>query len=67
MHEGGGRWVGSNKLVELKRKKKKKVPQKSADAAPLGGRSQRSSSVTRARNFYCVQNLLGTDFVNPSF
>ena len=24
MHEGGGRWVGSNKLVELKKKKKKK-------------------------------------------
>ena len=23
MHEGGGRWVGSNKLVELKKKKKK--------------------------------------------
>ena len=22
MHEGGGRWVGSNKLVELKKKKK---------------------------------------------
>ena len=24
VHEGGGRWVGSNKLVELKKKKKKK-------------------------------------------
>ena len=24
MHEGGGRWVGSNKLVELKKKKKVK-------------------------------------------
>ena len=24
MHEGGGRWVGSNKLVELKKKKKRK-------------------------------------------
>ena len=23
MHRGGGRWVGSNKLVELKKKKKK--------------------------------------------
>ena len=23
MHEGGGRWVGGNKLVELKKKKKK--------------------------------------------
>ena len=23
VHEGGGRWVGSNKLVELKKKKKK--------------------------------------------
>ena len=23
MHEGGGRWAGSNKLVELKKKKKK--------------------------------------------
>ena len=23
MHEGGGRWVGSNKVVELKKKKKK--------------------------------------------
>ena len=23
MHEGGGRWVGSNKLVELKKKKSK--------------------------------------------
>ena len=22
MHEGGGRWVGSNKLVELKKNKK---------------------------------------------
>ena len=22
MHEGGGRWVGSNKLVELKKKNK---------------------------------------------
>ena len=22
MHEGGGRWVGSNKVVELKKKKK---------------------------------------------
>ena len=22
VHEGGGRWVGSNKVVELKRKKK---------------------------------------------
>ena len=22
MHEGGGRWVGSNKLVELKKKRK---------------------------------------------
>ena len=22
MHKGGGRWVGSNKLVELKKKKK---------------------------------------------
>ena len=26
VHEGGGRWVGSNKLVELKRKKKRKFP-----------------------------------------
>ena len=25
MHEGGGRWVGSNKLVELKKKKRKHV------------------------------------------
>ena len=25
MHEGGGRWVGSNKVVELKKKKKKKL------------------------------------------
>ena len=25
MHEGGGRWVGSNKLVELKKKKKKRM------------------------------------------
>ena len=24
MHEGGGRWVGSNKLVELKTKQNKK-------------------------------------------
>ena len=24
MHEGGGKWVGSNKVVELKKKKKKK-------------------------------------------
>ena len=24
MHEGGGRWVGSNKVVELKKKKEKK-------------------------------------------
>ena len=24
MHEGGGRWVGSNKVVELKKKKKPK-------------------------------------------
>ena len=23
VHEGGGRWVGSNKLVELKKKKKR--------------------------------------------
>ena len=23
MHEGGGRWVGSNKVVELKKKKKR--------------------------------------------
>ena len=23
MHEGGGRWVGSNKVVELKKKKRK--------------------------------------------
>ena len=22
MHEGGGRWVGSNKVVELKKKKR---------------------------------------------
>ena len=27
VHEGGGRWVGSNKLVELK--KKRKIAQKS--------------------------------------
>ena len=26
VHEGGGRWVGSNKVVELKKKKKKKIP-----------------------------------------
>ena len=25
MHEGGGRWVGSNKVVELKKKKKKTI------------------------------------------
>ena len=25
MHEGGGRWVGSNKVVELKKKKKRVV------------------------------------------
>ena len=25
MHEVGGRWVGSNKLVELKQKNKKKT------------------------------------------
>ena len=25
MHEGGGRWVGSNKVVELKKKKKKRT------------------------------------------
>ena len=24
VHEGGGRWVGSNKLVELKKKKERK-------------------------------------------
>ena len=24
MHEGGGRWVGSNKVVELKKKKKRR-------------------------------------------
>ena len=24
MHKGGGRWVGSNKVVELKKKKKDK-------------------------------------------
>ena len=23
MHEGGGRWIGSNKVVELKKKRKK--------------------------------------------
>ena len=27
MHEGGGRWVASNKLVELKKNKNKKTPQ----------------------------------------
>ena len=26
VHEGGGRWAGSNKLVELKKKKKVEVP-----------------------------------------
>ena len=26
MHEGGGRWVGSNKVVELKKKKKILIP-----------------------------------------
>ena len=26
MHEGGGRWVGSNKLVELKKKNKRNIP-----------------------------------------
>ena len=30
MHEGGGRWVGSNKLVELK--KKKRVEEKLSDS-----------------------------------
>ena len=25
MHEGGGRWVGSNKVAELKKKKKKSL------------------------------------------
>ena len=25
MHAGGGRWVGSNKVVELKKKKKKTI------------------------------------------
>ena len=24
MHEGGGRWIGNNKVVELKKKEKKK-------------------------------------------
>ena len=28
MHEGGGRWVGSNKLVEQKKKKKVAILQK---------------------------------------
>ena len=31
MHEGGGRWVGSNKLVELKKKKKKNLPANAGD------------------------------------
>ena len=26
MHEGGGRWVGSNKVVELKKKNKNTDP-----------------------------------------
>ena len=28
MHEGGGRWIGSNKVVELKKKDKKKRKEK---------------------------------------
>ena len=27
MHKDGGRWVGSNKVVELKKKKKERIPQ----------------------------------------
>ena len=26
MHEGGGRWVGSNKVVELKKKERENLP-----------------------------------------
>ena len=38
MHDGGGRWVGSNKVVEPKKKKKKKE-------RSLQGRGGRMSSV----------------------
>ena len=34
MHEGGGRWIGSNKVVELK-KKKKRLPASSAGGTSL--------------------------------
>ena len=28
MHEGGGRWVGSNKVVELKKKREREIKSK---------------------------------------
>ena len=48
MHAGGGRWVGSNKLVELKKKKEnvqgfpdgsvvKNLPAKAGDTSSIPG------------------------------
>ena len=49
VHEGGGRWVGSNKLVELKKKKKKRSQLKMRIRAvfgfPGGSHSKESPAV----------------------
>ena len=39
MHEGGGRWVSSNKLVELKKKKKARDAWEPLGQGPAGMRN----------------------------
>ena len=52
VHEGGGSWVGGNKMVELKKKKKKESACNSGDAGSIPG-SGRSSGEGNGNPLQC--------------
>ena len=73
VHEGGGRWVGSNKLVELKKKKKKKIwlnTNKKYHGGTFPGhphvgwwsKSQKNLKITAVIHFWCKFSALVTSF-----
>ena len=58
MHEGGGRWVGSNKVVELKKKNK--------DNEVLVGPLRYSLDSSRTIQIYFYASLVAQVVKNPS-
>ena len=60
MHKGGGRWVGSNKLVELKKKEKKKK-----DDWPRVNRDPEGLSYITDLPYHQIALLLTQDACTP--